>query len=498
MALIHSKQLNPKFTGSFVFSGSNAVGVTGGINTDTITSTGDVTLQNNLSVSGTISNVSTTHVTASGNVDVGGDLNVSQYIYHKDDSNTYLNFTDDRLRFNIGGISYLDFNDSTAAPHDITFNDGGNNIDLTIKGNSNNPLFKTDASANRIGTHGLGSPKVDFHIGGDELRVDGNISGSSTGTGSFGTVETSGNISGSLSSIGSFGSVFTPSHVTASGNISGSATSTGSFGTIQLNDDTHLNSNGFSISGSSVSTASFGMVKIHQIAGNSPIAFADTIISNQNIELKGHLTASNNISASGDLFVTGNTDFDGNLDVDGVSNLDNTDIDGTLTVNGTNTTITSPIISMVGAVTASSHISASGNLNIGGNIETVGNITTQGDIIAKTFIVNSTVTNMTQSFSSGSTIFGDSNDDTHQVTGSLLNKGSITTTGTITATGNIITQGSINASQGQIFGSGIDDRHEFTGSVVVTGSLNTESGRIFEQGTSVIDHATAMAIVFGG
>jgi hypothetical protein len=37
-----------------------------------------------------------------------------------------------------------------------------------------------------------------------------------------------------------------------------------------------------------------------------------------------------------------------------------------------------------------------------------------------------------------------------------------------------------------------------TGSVVVTGSLNVESGRVFEQGTSVIDHATAMAIVFGG
>ena len=64
---------------------------------------------------------------------------------------------------------------------------------------------------------------------------------------------------------------------------------------------------------------------------------------------------------------------------------------------------------------------------------------------------------MTQSFSSGSTIFGDTQDDVHQFTGSMSTSGSFTNTGDINA-----------------------------------------SGRIFEQGSSVIDHATAMAIVFGG
>jgi hypothetical protein len=56
----------------------------------------------------------------------------------------------------------------------------------------------------------------------------------------------------------------------------------------------------------------------------------------------------------------------------------------------------------------------------------------------------------------------------------------------------------------------------FTGSFTISGSFSGDSqssgsfgrldttghisasGRIFEQGTSVIDHATAMAIVFGG
>ena len=48
-----------------------------------------------------------------------------------------------------------------------------------------------------------------------------------------------------------------------------------------------------------------------------------------------------------------------------------------------------------------------------------------GNITAKQFIVSSSVTYMTSSFSSGSTVFGDSIDDTHQFTGSLSISGSI-------------------------------------------------------------------------
>jgi hypothetical protein len=50
----------------------------------------------------------------------------------------------------------------------------------------------------------------------------------------------------------------------------------------------------------------------------------------------------------------------------------------------------------------------------------------QGDIIAENYIVSSSITNMTTSFSSGSTIFGDTPaDDTHQFTGSLYITGSV-------------------------------------------------------------------------
>ena len=48
---------------------------------------------------------------------------------------------------------------------------------------------------------------------------------------------------------------------------------------------------------------------------------------------------------------------------------------------------------------------------------------------------------------------------------------------------------------GTISGSGI---LSIEGNITGSGNINTTGGRVFEQGTSVIDHATAMAIVFGG
>ena len=45
-------------------------------------------------------------------------------------------------------------------------------------------------------------------------------------------------------------------------------------------------------------------------------------------------------------------------------------------------------------------------------------------LIAEEYVVSSSVTLMTQSLSSGSTVFGDSLDDTHQFTGSVSISGS--------------------------------------------------------------------------
>jgi hypothetical protein len=49
-----------------------------------------------------------------------------------------------------------------------------------------------------------------------------------------------------------------------------------------------------------------------------------------------------------------------------------------------------------------------------------------GDITANQFVVSSSITYMTSSFMSGSTMFGDTSDDTHEFTGSVLISGSVT------------------------------------------------------------------------
>ena len=60
---------------------------------------------------------------------------------------------------------------------------------------------------------------------------------------------------------------------------------------------------------------------------------------------------------------------------------------------------------------------------------------------------------------------------------------------TVTTTGNIVT------SAGNVSGSSTSTGS--FGTLETSGVINA-TGRIFENGTSVIDHATAMAIVFGG
>ena len=70
-----------------------------------------------------------------------------------------------------------------------------------------------------------------------------------------------------------------------------------------------------------------------------------------------------------------------------------------------------------------------------GNSPEFDNLTLRGTLRAAEFIVSSSVTHMTQSFSSGSTIFGDSSDDSHKFTGSLDVTGSFEIEGSIKSNG---------------------------------------------------------------
>ena len=105
-------------------------------------------------------------------------------------------------------------------------------------------------------------------------------------------------------------------------------------------------------------------------------------------------------------------------------------------------------------------------------------------------------------------IFADAGTDklaigTNVVSPSLLTvDGDITATH-ITASGNISASGTIYADNftstgGDVAGISFADDLNITGHITASGDINTTAGRVYEVGTSVIDHATAMAIVFGG
>lgn len=64
-----------------------------------------------------------------------------------------------------------------------------------------------------------------------------------------------------------------------------------------------------------------------------------------------------------------------------------------------------------------------------------GSLVVTGSLTAQQFIVSSSVTYLTESFASGSHNFGDSSDDTHQFTGSVVMSGNLSVTGSITSIG---------------------------------------------------------------
>ena len=92
MALIQSKQFNPKFTGSFIISGSKPsdgsyranLEVIGGLKGDDLV-VGKVTASSHISASGNLSVTGTSqltgNVTAGGNLNVAGNVSASGFLY---------------------------------------------------------------------------------------------------------------------------------------------------------------------------------------------------------------------------------------------------------------------------------------------------------------------------------------------------------------------------------------------------------------------------------
>ena len=193
----------------------------------------------------------------------------------------------------------------------------------------------------------------------------------------------------------------------------------------------------FSVTGSiigstSINAASFGSTLASQISGSfstisaslaSRITTEETITDFSAAQISGSwqgaIPSGTLTSFSGSIASTGSfgkveaTKIDGTIataaqpNITSVGTLASVNIDGGA-IDGT----------PIGASSA-----AAGNFT---TINATGDIETRGDIIARQLIISSSVTNMTQSFSSGSTIFGDNSTDTHKFTGSLQISGGLT------------------------------------------------------------------------
>jgi len=128
-------------------------------------------------------------LTVGGDSTVDGDLLVTQHIKHKGDTNTFINFTDNRIRMNAGGINFLSLEDDGSAPYPFVINNGGNRINFRVMDRNNELLLKTDSEEFNVKLYHAGNQKFETNSAG--IEVLGNVSGSAASTGSFGFLEAS-------------------------------------------------------------------------------------------------------------------------------------------------------------------------------------------------------------------------------------------------------------------------------------------------------------------
>jgi hypothetical protein len=115
-------------------------------------------------------------VSSSGDIELGGDLLVPQYIKHKGDVNTFINFTDNRIRFKAGDIGFFDMEKDSDAPYPATINPGGNRINFRVVDRNTDLLLKTDSELLKVNLYHAGNQKLETATGG--VNITGNITAS--------------------------------------------------------------------------------------------------------------------------------------------------------------------------------------------------------------------------------------------------------------------------------------------------------------------------------
>jgi len=94
---------------------------------------------------------------------VAGDMGVNEYLYHNGDTDTFMRFEDDEVNIEVGGRQMIKMVE--ASTDKITFNNGGMDVDLQIKGENDANLIRTIASTDRVGI-GVNDPDTKLEVAG--------------------------------------------------------------------------------------------------------------------------------------------------------------------------------------------------------------------------------------------------------------------------------------------------------------------------------------------
>ena len=463
-------------TGSFVDYSGSIAGQNLTLVSGSVSSTGSF---GRLEVAGNSS--FTGNVTIGGNINIG-DADTDSLVISADLSSSLIPNDDSTYDLGTGAknwrrgyVEKLEVTNITASGN-IDFN-GDLDVDGTTDLDATNVSLTLDVDgATTLDQVTINTTDGEFKVeGSNQVNIDSNIDIDNATT----AIDTTTSTIITSPIINLVGDVTGSANLEIAGNISGSVTSTGSFGRIFAAGDIYATGE--------VSADSFvSRDGSETISFQDDVAFGadDSITSIQNI------TATGNISSS----ITSTGSF-GYVTVAGLSNPNLIDFSSSLSTRITNdsssfsTRITADSSSFSTRITAdsSSFSSRTTFLEGAGEIQSLGtinnvlfaNITASGDVIVQGKLtaqeIHTEIESASVIFTSGSTLFGNTSDDLHRFTGS------VSVTENVSLQSNIIISGNITASN----------------NISASGDILAD-GRIFEKGTSVIDHATAMSIVFGG
>ena len=142
----------------------------------------------------------------------------------------------------------------------------------------------------------------------------------------------------------------------------------------------------------------------------------------------------------------------------------------TQSVNTSTSSLNTYTASLLGAVSVTGS-----NLRVLGNANIQNDLIVSGNIIAQQYIVSSSVTYMTTSFSNGSTIFGNDTNDTHRFTGSVYVTNDITASnirGTIIANNAVVSSSLQFVQYGALLTSSVSGKQAVSGTLIVSGNTS--------------------------